>query len=193
MPWHRTVIVLAAVLAIPVLAAVRPAAASTVVPVTVETLARRADEVLVVTPRGSSAQWLARRIVTDYDLEVQSVVRGAVVPRAHVTLRAAGGIVGRIGQEVPGVPALAIDRPYVVFLTRAPGLAGVYYFAHLTAAALPIVAAPDGTLVALPALEGMRVQPTAVSGPGALASQATSMVRAGLPLEQFVRLLRSAQ
>lgn len=171
---------------------VRSAGASTTVPVTLETLARRADEVLVVTPRSATAQWVDRMIVTDYDLEVQTVVRGSVSIGSHVTLRAAGGFVGRIAQQIPGVPTLEVGRPYVVFLSRSPDVASVYYFTHLTAAALPVIAAPDGTPVALPAAEGMRVRPAAAAAVAPSASDATSMVREGLPLEHIVRLLRSA-
>src|SRR4051812_46732227 len=70
----------------------RVAEASTVVPVTLETLAHRADEILVVTPRHATAQWIGNVIDTDYDLEVQSVVRGSVSVGGRVTLRAPGGI-----------------------------------------------------------------------------------------------------
>ncbi len=193
MSRRRSLLVLTVSLALFATTGVRPAAASTVVPVTVEALARRADDVLVVTPRRSTAHWIGRRIVTDYDLDVQAVVRGAVSPGAHVVLRAAGGTVGNIVQEIPGTPVLAIDRPYVVFLLRSPNVAGTYFFAHLMAAALPIVAAADGTPVALPAVEGMRVGPAAASASSPRASIATVMVREGLPLDALVRLLRSPQ
>ena len=169
----------------------RSAHATTVVPVTIETLARRADEVLIVTPRHATSAWFGRVIDTDYDLEVQTVVRGASVAGAHVTLRAPGGVVGSIGQQIPGVPALEINRPYVVFLSRASDVPGVFYLTHLTAAVLPVTAASDGTLTALPAAEGMRVR-TGIVVPNALATEATAMAREGMTLDALVREIRSA-
>jgi hypothetical protein len=184
-------LVTAAALAL-VTAEVRVATATTVVPVTVETLARRSDAVLVVTPRSATPQWVGGTIVTDYDLEVQNVVQGTLSSGAHVTLRTPGGVVGRIGQQIPGVPSLETGRPYLVFLARDRDGSGLYFLAHLTAAVLPVVAAPDGTPVVLPALEGMRVRPGVVSTTVPHATDATAMVREGLPLEQLVRMLRGA-
>lgn len=190
---RRALLALVASVALSLAPSPRVAEASTVVPVTLETLAHRADEILVVTPRRATAQWVGTVIDTDYDLEVQSVVRGSVTAGAHVTLRAPGGVVGNIGQEIPGVPALEINRPYVIFLSRATDAPGVYYLAHLTAAVLPVTTASDGTITALPATEGMRVRPTIAPTATPSSSDATMMPREGLALETLVRTLRATR
>jgi hypothetical protein len=169
-------------MALAALVLTRPAAATSVVPVTVEELTRRADAVVVATPRAARSQWLGGQIVTDVELEVHASARGSLVPGDTVTLRRPGGIVGRIGQEIPGVPSLELGRQYVVFLARGPG---VFYLAHLTAAVLPMAAAPDGTVTVQPPAEGL------ATGPGG--RPGTVMGRAGMPFEQLVRVLRSVR
>jgi hypothetical protein len=168
------------------------AQATTVVPITVEALARRADDVLVVTPRSATSHWMGREIVTDYDLVVESVIRGNLQPGAHVTLRAPGGVVDRIGQQVPGVMRLETGRPYLVFLSRAEdGAVGIHYLTHLTASILPLTAESDGTVTVSSNVEGLRVA-TNPTGTTATRSEATVMRREGIALDQLVRVLRGA-
>jgi hypothetical protein len=181
---------LLAVLALAPALAARPAHATTVVPVTVEDLARRADEMVVATPRAARAFWLGSHIVTDVELEVQTTARGTLAPRARVTVRLPGGVVGRLGQVVPGVPELAISRPYLVFLTRAGDVPGIFYLAHLTAAVLPLVSAPGGGVVAMPPAEGLVTRPDL--GPTS-ATPATVMSRTGVAVERLLGVLRSVR
>ncbi len=193
MRFRRLALAFAASLTTASLAIATTASATTVVPITVEALSRRADEVLVVTPRAASAHWLAREIVTDYQLEVQSVVHGSATVGSRVTLRAPGGIVDRVGQRIPGVPTLEIGRPYVVFLSHATDGTGVNYLTHLTASVLPVSTAPDGAIVVTPAAEGMRVAVSAPTAAAALASDATVMRRDGVALETLVRVMGASR
>jgi hypothetical protein len=169
-----------------------PAAhATTVVPTTVEDLARRSDEVFVATPRAAQSHWLGHRIVTDYDLEVQTTVRGALASGAHVTLRLPGGVVGRVGQQVPGVLAPETGRAYMFFVQRAPDVPDTYYVTHLTASVLPLAVAPSGAVTVMPAPEGMvvpRANPT-----GGDATPVTTMAPVGVELGALARTLRSVR
>jgi hypothetical protein len=176
-------VVLALIAASAVLAApYRDARATTVEAVTVEELSRRADAVLVVVVRSSQSQWIGGRIDTDYDLEVQSVLRGSGAAHSHVVLRMPGGAVGGIAQAVPGVPSLAIGQSYVVFVSRDRRDASLYYLTHLTASVLAVSTAPDGTATVAPAPMGM-----ITNGP------TTAMQPRGLPIDALVAAVRSAR
>lgn len=160
--------------------------ATTVVPVTVEELARRADEVVIATPRASRSQWIGGLIFTDVDVEVHATLRGALAPGSRVMLRIPGGVVGQIGQQVPGVPELDPGQPYVMFLSRAPDRVGMYYLAHLTAAVMRLANTSGGTVtVAFPG-EGMVVRSTGDTS-------VSSVPRGGIALGQLVQRLRSVR
>lgn len=165
-----------------------PAHATTVVPITAEALARRADAVVIATPRASQSRWEGGFIVTDLELEVQSVMRGALVRGERVVLGLPGGVVGRISQRVEGVPSPQIGIPYVFFLVRARDGGAGYNLAHPSAGVLPLTTASDGTVVVLPAREGMIVAPAAgTTGP---MSAPTVMAREGIRLEALAGALR---
>lgn len=172
----------------------RAAHATTVVPVTVEELAHRADEVVVATPRAQASRWLGRTIVTDVVLEVQTVLRGSLVGGARVTLQLPGGAVGRIAQMIPGAPAPQVGTPYVFFLSRAPNEPGLYYVTHLTASVLPLAPVPNGggAITVMPTAEGLIARATAQSAP-VTPARPTVMTRAGVPLEQLASAVRSAR
>ncbi len=177
--------VLAALTIAALVASLTPRAthATTVVPVTVETLATRADAVVIATPRWSRSQWLGRTIVTDYELEVSVSVRGTVSAGTTIVLRLAGGSVGRIGQMIPGVIAPAVGTPYLFFLSRAAGIANTYYTTHLTAAVLPLSTATTPTVLVRPATEGMVLQDR---GETVMSSQ-------GVTLARLVEVLRAVR
>jgi hypothetical protein len=169
----------------------RDVGASTVVPTSVEEMTHNSDVVAVVTPRSFQSQWNGGRIDTDYDLEVQSVMRGTVQPGSHITLRAAGGNVGRIGQVVPGVPHLAVGQPYIVFLRHDARGISVYYFVHLMAAALPVTDT-NGTVTVMPVAEGLRV--TNFSAPEVTHVTPTTVMRSsGVRLEELARVVRAVR
>lgn len=179
------------------------ALATTVVPITVEQLSRRADAVLVATVRSTRAQWEGRLIVTDCELEVRVVMKGDLSPGQTLWLRIPGGVVGDRGQVIPGVPRLERGETVVAFVTRAEDRTpGRYYLTHLTASILPIQAVatsstPSGSLVVRPAAEGMIVAPTDAPTGGAhrsrAASNATAMTRAGMTLEQLAAVIRASR
>ncbi len=135
--------------------------ATVVTPVTVAELTRRSDDVVVATVRRASPQWDGGRIVTDYELELLAVLKGRLVPHGTVTVRLPGGVVGRIGQTVPGVPGMEPGGTYLLFLDA--GVSGLRYLTHLTASVVPVTAGATGPVQAqVP--EGMTV--VSVSGPG---------------------------
>lgn len=188
------------------------ARATTVVPITVEQLAQRADVVVVATVRSTRALWEGRLIVTDCELEVRVAMKGALQQGATLTLRVPGGVLGDVGQTIPGVARLDRGDTVVAFVTRAEDRApNRYYLTHLTAAILPVTvnnttSTPAGTLVVRPAAEGMTVAPTPGQGPtnsngrsnsAASASNAsaarTVMTRAGVTLERLATLVREGR
>lgn len=138
----------AALALVAVLLAPAAARATTVIPVTTEELTRRSDEVIVATVRASTSRWDGGLIVTDHELVVGATVRGDAPPGATVFVRTPGGTVGRLAQVVPDAPTLEVGSTYVFFL--AGGVGRVRFLAHLTAAVVPVRAAPGVGLVAQP-------------------------------------------
>jgi hypothetical protein len=149
----------AAVLATALLLAPPFAHALTARRVTVAELTRSADDVVVGTVRRSVSRWEGRFIVTDHEVELSAVLKGRLAPRAVVVVRVAGGVVGRIGQHVPGAPTLDDGRTYLLFL--AGGVSDARYLAHMSAAVVPVTLDAAG-----------RVQATA---PESLAAGAPAM------------------
>jgi hypothetical protein len=196
-------------LALTVLSAPRGARATTVVPITLEDLSRRADVVVVATVRTTRARWEGRILVTDAELEVRVAMKGPVAPGATIVLRVPGGVLGEIGQTIPGVPRPERGDTFVAFLTAAEdGSPGRYHLTHLTASILPVLApgpsaSPTGALRVRPASEGMTVGPLAGAAPTqdphartsarpALAVR-TAMTREGMTLEQLYALVRGVR
>lgn len=177
------------------------ASATTVVPITVEQLSRRADAVIVATVRSTRARWEGRLIVTDCELEVRMAMKGELSAGQTLTLRVPGGVMGDIGQVIPGVPRLDRGETVVAFVTRAEDRApGRYYLTHLTASILPITAVttsstPSGAIVVRPTAEGMTVapNPTGPTNRSRSVSTATAMTRAGMTLEQLAALVRASR
>lgn len=179
------------------------ASATTVVPITVEQLSRRADAVIVATVRSTRAQWEGRLIVTDCELEVRVAMKGELSPGQTLWLRVPGGVMGDIGQVIPGVARLDRGETVVAFVTRAEDRTpGRYYLTHLTASILPIAAVttsstPSATLVVRPTAEGMTVAPsptpTGAANRSRAAATATAMTRAGMTLEQLAALVRASR
>lgn len=187
--------------------------ATTVVPTTIEELAQRSDLVVLAEVRDARAQWMNGHIVTDHRLSVRVVGRGPSTVRAssELLVRMPGGVVGRIGQQVPGVPAVEVGRTYAWFLQRAPERDGaLYYLTHLTAAVLPLGSGPDGVVRVLPTAEGLRtasgsatgastpvvtLAPTPTARPlagGGASTAETAMPALGMPLEAFAQRVRAA-
>ena len=111
-------------------------------------LTRTSDDVIVGTVRRSVSRWEGRFIVTDHEVELSAVLKGRLAPRAVVVLRVAGGVVGRIGQHIPGAPTLADGGTYLLFL--AGGVSDLRYLAHASAAVVPMTLDASGQVQALP-------------------------------------------
>jgi hypothetical protein len=122
------------------------ASATTTRPVTLVELTRSSDDVLVGTVRRSSSRWEGGFIVTDHEVEVVSALKGRLAPRTFITVRVAGGVVGRIGQTIPGAPTLEDGHTYVLFLSG--GISTARYLAHMTAAVVPVTLDASGRVQA---------------------------------------------
>lgn len=118
------------------LAFATPARALTARSVSVVELTRASDDVIVGTVRRSVSRWEGRFIVTDHEVEVVSALKGRLPERATVVVRVAGGVVGRIGQQIPGAATLDDGATYLLFLEG--GVSTVRYLAHVSAAAVPV-------------------------------------------------------
>jgi len=141
--------------------------------VTVAELTRASDDVVVGTVRRSVSRWEGRLIVTDHEVELSAVLKGRLAPRAVVVVRVAGGVVGRIGQHVPGAPSLADGATYVLFL--AGGVSDVRYLAHMTAAVVPV------TLDAAGAVQARAPESLAAGAPSVALERMAGAVRAVAP------------
>lgn len=140
-PWT-----LAAALAVALALTPSLAPAITARRVSVPELTRSSDDVVVGTVRRSVSRWEGRFIVTDHEVVLSAVLKGRLSPRATVVVRVAGGVVGRIGQHVPGAPSLEDGATYLLFL--AGGVSDVRYLAHMTAAVVPVTVDATGTVQA---------------------------------------------
>src|SRR5262249_59290291 len=89
--------------------------ASTFIALDVETLAGRADAVLVVVPEEKRSLWEDGRIATYTRVRVDRV--GAGQPGdSPIWVRTLGGEVGHIGQLVEGEASLLVGKPVLAFL-----------------------------------------------------------------------------
>ncbi|MBI5514829.1 MAG: hypothetical protein HY909_13725 [Deltaproteobacteria bacterium] len=161
--------------------------------VTVEALTRRSEDVVLAVARRSHARWDGRVIVTDTELEVTSVLRGRLIPRSAILVTTPGGVVGRIGQVVPGAPVFTDGGAYVLFLQ--PGAGTLRYLSHLTAAAVSVSVGPGGVLASVP---GDLTLPAEAAPPGPSQGGAPGVVTGAhraavtVPLERLVRAIQGA-
>lgn len=82
-------------------------------------LVRRADHVVVATAIGESARRDARgRIVTDYAVRIEEVMKGDARPGDVLVMTRIGGVIGDLGMRVEGEPGLEMGERYVLFLDR---------------------------------------------------------------------------
>jgi hypothetical protein len=110
-----------------VTAVAAPAAATTVVPMTPAEIASSSDAVARVVVRGHEARWVGRRILTFYTVDVVDLWAerpGTQALARRVIVALPGGVVGGVGQRVPGVPELVDGQSYVLCLGAATGPEG---------------------------------------------------------------------
>jgi hypothetical protein len=152
-------------------------------PTDVAELTRTSDEVIIGTVRRSHSLWDEGFIVTDHELEVLAAIKGRAPIRSTMVVRVAGGVVGRIGQTIPGAPTLQDGRTYVLFL--AGGVSNIRYLAHMTAAVVPVTADAQGRVQAtLP--ETLYVGST-VAG---ISARSTTMM---VPLNQVTSVVQAVR
>jgi hypothetical protein len=134
------------------LAVARPARASLVVALDLETMVARADHIAVVDVTTVSAAWDAKheRILTTIDLAVVEAWKGPLTPAAHVKIVQPGGAVGDIQMTVDGMTHFTPGERALVFLRGTPASAAVVGMAqgkrllrHDTATNRWLVHAPD--------------------------------------------------
>ncbi|HEY8431329.1 MAG TPA: hypothetical protein VIL20_23275 [Sandaracinaceae bacterium] len=107
------------VLALSVLGVASSAHATISEALSLEELVRRADHVVVATAIGERARRDARgRIVTDYTVRVDEVMKGDARPGATLVMTRLGGVLGDVGMRVEGEPSLEVGARYVLFLDR---------------------------------------------------------------------------
>ena len=135
---RRALLALALALA---LSAPAASLATTTVAVTVEELARQSDDVALVRVLQRSSRWEGRFIVTDHEVEVLAVSRGALREGSRVVVRLAGGAVGRVAQVIPDAPEMVPGGNYLVFLRG--GADGARFVSHMTAAVVPVTVRAD--------------------------------------------------
>lgn len=97
-----------------------PAGATLSEALSLDELVARADHVVLATATDRRAQRDARnRIVTDYELRVEDVMKGDAAVGSTLTMRSFGGAIGDIGMRIEGEPHLTVGQRYVVFLARS--------------------------------------------------------------------------
>lgn len=133
----------------------------------VEEVARTSDAVVRGRVERLSARWSGdgRRILTDVEVRVSAVWKGAAPERVRITVP--GGRIGRVAQRVDAAPAFAEGEEVVVFLARrgagfrvAGSALGAYRVER--GQARPTVAAPRLARRTLPRGE-RAVEPMAVA------------------------------
>lgn len=146
-----------------------PVHAATFTTTSFHELAELADVVVRVRVTSAEARWLDEsgpsRLVTFHEARVLEVVKGRVTDdeaRAGTLLVGVpGGVLGDVGQRVPGAPALEVGREYLLLLGRAEGPGGARGIAGLSHGVLPSgpqLPAPDQQRLddVLPLLRGAR-------------------------------------
>lgn len=96
-----------------------PAVASATITeaLSLEQLVQHADTVALVTCVDHRASYDSRqRIVTDYTLRIEEVMKGRASVGATVEMRRLGGVIGDLGMRVEGEPYLEEGQRYLVFL-----------------------------------------------------------------------------
>lgn len=95
------------------------ALATTLIAMDVPALTKASDLVVRGTVVRVEARWTAdgRRIMTDNEILVSDVLKGAQ-PGKTIVVMQPGGVVGDVGQQVHGVATFALGDEVVVFLER---------------------------------------------------------------------------
>ncbi|MDB4976455.1 MAG: hypothetical protein JWN48_4796 [Myxococcaceae bacterium] len=120
MPSRRSFLSAASLLlSLAALSPVLSARASMVEAVDLDTLVRQADDVVLARV---IKQWTQyddkRRIVTDFQMQVERVEKGSALPGSAIVVRRLGGIIGDRGMRISGEPSFTEGEVVLVFGTR---------------------------------------------------------------------------
>lgn len=100
-----------------------PAGATISEALSLSSLVTRADQVVLVTCESERSLWDdRRRIVTDYELRVEAVVKGRASVGDGLTMRRLGGEIGDLGMRIEGEPRLVPGQRYLLFLRDMGGI-----------------------------------------------------------------------
>lgn len=102
-----------------VLMAAAPASATISQALSLRELVQHADHVVLATAVEERVLRDGRdRIVTDFTVRVEDVMKGDARIGARFEMRRLGGVIGDLGMRIEGEPHLEIGKRYVLFLTR---------------------------------------------------------------------------
>lgn len=119
-PRLPALIVLATILVVAsALAVARPATASLVLALDLGQITRRADRVVVAEILSVKSYWetpAQERIVTDVEIQIAELWKGAMPATRRMTITQPGGVVGDIEMRVHGLAEFAAGERAVLFL-----------------------------------------------------------------------------
>ena len=72
--------------------------------------------IIVAKTLNSTSYWSEHRIYTDFELEPIELWKGQLPPAGTLNLTLLGGIVGELGQYVPGTPKIESNTTYLFYL-----------------------------------------------------------------------------
>jgi hypothetical protein len=141
--------ILALCLTLPPALALPTALASVVRALSLQDLTGKADVIAVVVPRDSQTRRGASSslIVTDVSLEVETPLKGNFKRGERIVATVLGGRQGDLALQVPGEASFEVGSRVIVFLYRAPSSAELRVVG-MSQGVMPLVARPDGTMVA---------------------------------------------
>ncbi|MDP7037912.1 MAG: hypothetical protein QGI45_02035 [Myxococcota bacterium] len=95
----------------------QPLLATTVVPLSLAELTKKADLIVEVTIESRSAAWQGQRIYTTSRAQITHTLKDQNSQRSkHIDIQSLGGVVGQIGQKVHGAATLETGKQYLLFL-----------------------------------------------------------------------------
>jgi hypothetical protein len=130
--------------------------ATTMVPLDLAALARRADRVLIGRVETVESHFTADHdaIYTEVTIRVERAYKGAAQPGETVVVRREGGTVGKLGMHVYGAPRFQPNEEVVVFLERRGSATWVVGMAQ---GKMTVVKEADRRVVLRPDLTGIKL------------------------------------
>jgi hypothetical protein len=154
-------------LALVVLVAAAPAHATMMVPLDVEALTQRAEQVVVGTVESSTSHWTAGKgaIYTEVAIRVDHSMKGEADKGSLVTVRHEGGSVDGIGMRVFGAAHFTVGEEVVVFIeTRAAN----HYIVGMAQGKMQVVRSASGKKIITRDLGGIDFVKSPTTSPAPL-------------------------